>query len=901
MGTTASLVERPTSAPAVSPATALLWAKTGPEDAWHSLGGHLVDAAMTAAKLWDEWMAPRTQAWLAAPFGDEELGRAFLAWLAGCHDLGKASPAFQIQVERLADPLRIAGFNLPAALPNRKLAPHALVSAAIIGALVHDEFGWPVRATTGVAAILGGHHGTFPAEGFRRGPDRRPDLYGWSNDPADLWMVARRELFHLVTRVSGADRLAGIVPALDRSRELALAGYVVLADWIASNESIFPYASTSFLPDYIQTSSQHADGALHAIGWSRWNPDVDHESEWFTKRFGFPQNPIQQAAIDCSTPGLMLIEAPMGVGKTEAALAGVESLAATAGVRGVFIGLPTQATSNSMFTRTMRWLQSLGPGTYVTELAHGKARQVEAYQGLHHAPSCVDCDGDAQATVAAEEWFGGAKRRLLAPFVVGTVDQILLASARVRHVALRQVGLLDKVVVIDEVHAYDAHMSVFLRRGLRWLGAAGVPVVLLTATLPPDTRRRLIEAYVGLPIDIGTVGYPSITTALTDGTVHSTPVPLTTPPTTVQIVRLDEDPASAAGADFVATVMSLTALGANVLVVRNTVRRAQESYSALAGALPAGSVTMLHARFTAVDRLAKEQWLVENFGPGARRPNGHVVVGTQVLEQSLDVDFDALVTDMAPVDLVLQRVGRVWRHAHVTRPNGLSSPLLVLGGVQRQDAQAPNFPRGSSLVYGAHLLLRSAAVFEGRSSVAIPTDIPELISTVYGDTDIVPEAWSPRAAAAAEVWGTGEAARERLADEFAIATPDRLPNLMELCRYGLSGDDDDPAIRRAVRDGAMTVEVVIGEQSDTGIWCGGVDVPLDRRPTAKQVDAALAQTLRVPSWTTLAVLDLDVPAGWASHPWLRNLRAVVLQSGRCRIGKYVFAYSVDMGLEVSDA
>ncbi|MHB1712909.1 MAG: CRISPR-associated helicase Cas3', partial [Acidimicrobiales bacterium] len=731
MGNTASLVERPASALTVSSATALLWAKTGPEDAWHSLGGHLVDATMTAAKLWDEWLAPRTRAWLAVPFsGDERLGRAFLAWLAGCHDLGKASPAFQIQVERLAAPLRTAGFNLPDALPNRAAAPHALVSAAIIGALIHDEFGWPVRATTGVAAILGGHHGTFPAEGFRRDPARRPDLYGWSDDQADLWMVARRELFRLVTRVSGADRLADVAPTLDRSRELALAGYVVLADWIASNETIFPYASSPFLPEYIQTSSRHANGALQAIGWSRWTPDVDHDGEWFAQRFGFSPNPVQRTAIACSTPGLMLIEAPMGVGKTEAALAVVESLAATVGLSGAFIGLPTQATSNQMFTRTMRWLQSLGPGMYVTELAHGKASQVEAYQRLHHTPSCVDCDGDAQATVAAEEWFGGAKRRLLAPFVVGTVDQVLLASAKVRHVALRQVGLLDKAIVIDEVHAYDAHMSVFLRRGLRWLGAAGVPVVLLTATLPPETRRRLIEAYVGLPVDTGTVGYPAITTALTNGAVRSTPVPLTTPPTTVQIARLDEDPVSAAGADFVATVMSLTALGANVLVVRNTVRRAQESYSALAAVLPAGSVTLLHARFTARDRLDKEQWLAGHFGPGANRPTGHVVVGTQVLEQSLDVDFDALVTDVAPVDLVLQRVGRVWRH-RVARPLGLTSPLLVLAGMQRHVDRAPNFPRGSSLVYGAHLLLRSAAIFEGRSQVAIPTDIPELIASVY--------------------------------------------------------------------------------------------------------------------------------------------------------------------------
>ncbi|MHB1712877.1 MAG: hypothetical protein ACYCV7_16020, partial [Acidimicrobiales bacterium] len=151
-------------------------------------------------------------------------------------------------------------------------------------------------------------------------------------------------------------------------------------------------------------------------------------------------------------------------------------------------------------------------------------------------------------------------------------------------------------------------------------------------------------------------------------------------------------------------------------------------------------------------------------------------------------------------------------------------------------------------------------------------------------------------------WRSAEERRERLADEFAIATPDRLPNLLELCRYGLSGEDDDPVVQGAVRDGATTVEVVIGEQSDAGIRCGGIDVPLDQQPTARQVDAALAHTLRVPSWVTPAVLGLEVPNGWASHPWLRSLRAVVLRSGGCRVGKFELTYSVDVGLEViSDA
>lgn len=155
----------------ISPGTAQLWAKTGSGQMWHSLGAHLVDATLVAARLWSDWLSPRSREWLSEPFGgDEERGGAFFSWLAGCHDLGKASPAFQIQVEWLAQPLRDTGFALPRALSNRNKAPHALVSAALVGPLLVEGYGWPIERTCGIASILGGHHGRFPSEGFRSCP-----------------------------------------------------------------------------------------------------------------------------------------------------------------------------------------------------------------------------------------------------------------------------------------------------------------------------------------------------------------------------------------------------------------------------------------------------------------------------------------------------------------------------------------------------------------------------------------------------------------------------------------------------------------------------------------------------------------------------------------------------------
>jgi CRISPR-associated helicase Cas3 len=724
-------------------------------------------------------------------------------------------------------------------------------------------------------------------------------------------MTARRELLTLSAKVSGVETwlvdMAGC--DLHRPRELALSGLIVLADWIASNEALFPYASAAFVDGYVERARHHAGNALSTIGWKRWCPgEADRKVDWFDRRFGFAPNAVQRTAITAASaspaPGLMFIEAPMGVGKTEAALGVVETLASVKGLSGMFVGLPTQATSNQMFARTTRWLENLGPGTFVVELAHGKAHQVEEYRERHETPSCVDCDGDNQAVVTAEEWFGGSKRRLLAPFVVGTVDQVLLSSAKVRHVALRQVGLTDKVVVIDEVHAYDAHMSVFLRRALRWLGASGVPVVLLTATLPPRARQRLAEAYVGGAVELGAIGYPSVTTASTDGVVESQTVALPTAPTKIALSILDEQPGDPSGAQFNATVSSLVEMGANVLVIRNTVDRAQRSYRSLASVLGPGPVTLLHARFLSGHRLSKERWLAQHFGPNGSRLSGQVVVGTQVLEQSLDIDFDALVTDLAPVDLILQRVGRVWRHQGVERPSMLTAPRLILAGMQRNGDSPPEFPSGSRLVYGEHLLLRTAALLEGRSEVELPGSVPALVAQAYGDSNVVPASWTERADVAAIEWAAREREHEATADQFAIPAPDHLPNLLELCRFGIDGDDDDPAVQSAVRDSDASVEVVLGRSGQAnGPLCGNVEVPLQTRPEPAQVQAALSCTLRLPSWITPEALALHIPEGWQHHPWLRRLRVVELtEDGEARIGKHVVRYSEDLGLEVtSDA
>jgi len=894
---------------AISTAAAALWGKTGPDRAWHPLAAHLVDTVSMAQELWVRWVSPATCSWLSESFDhDLEAAGSFFAWLAGCHDLGKASPAFQIQVDWLADAVRAAGFQLPEALANRSKAPHALVSAAGLVPIL-EGYGWRPGSIEAVAAILGGHHGWFPLEGFTLEPRRRPDLYGWSTSEDAPWMVARRELFDLVVHVSEAEELLTRFPELQlgRAREMALTGYVILADWIASNAELFPYLSAPARDDYVSTSRDRATSALATIGWRRHQFLLAGlEKGWFAARFGYSPNSLQRATIELAAlarePSLLLVEAPMGAGKTEAALAAVEVLGARQGLEGVFIGLPTQATSNQMFHRVKTWLERMGPGDFLLQLAHGRANQVSEYRQLAEigAPGCIDVDSEHEGSVVAAAWFAGSKRRLLAPFVVGTVDQALMCAAKVRYVALRQVGLVGKVVVIDEVHAYDAYTSVFLRRALSWLGSAGVPVVLLSATLPPTASVRLAEAYAGRAIDLGAVNYPSVTAVARDGTASSLAVNLDEFATSAQIEWLDEELDDSTCARLCARVFPMAATGANVLVVRNTVGRAQEAYRALAQMSP--SAHLLHSRFTAADRLEKETWLAHHFGPKGERLKGQIVVGTQVLEQSLDIDFDALVTDLAPVDLVLQRLGRVQRHRGVSRPAGFGRAGVIIAGAHRQKGAPPALPRGSVAVYGEHLLLRTVALLDGRTEIALPGDLATLVSSVYGDDDVVPTSWSARAAEAQKAWTAAQHARELRAETFAIAKPDLAENLLELCRIGLGDpDDDDPVVQAAVRDAPESVEVALAcASSRPGYLCfTGIDVPVGTAPDPYQVDAVLSSVVRLPSFLTSAALALEVPVSWREHSWLRRQRVLRLDTtGETGLGHNRVRYTSALGLEV---
>jgi CRISPR-associated endonuclease/helicase Cas3 len=363
-------------------------------------------------------------------------------------------------------------------------------------------------------------------------------------------------------------------------------------------------------------------------------------------------------------PLLVIIETPMASGKTEAALAIADILIRERGAGGIYYALPTQATGDQMFRRVAEFLRS-HPARIDDDvelhLLHSRSDLNPNYADLK--PSALyDSDGNREPAVVASSWFKARKRGLISPCAVGTLDQALMAAMQVRYMFVRLFGLSGKVVIIDEVHAYDIYTSEIPYSLLRWLGALGTPVVLLSATLPAHRRNMLIRAYAPRIQMLPPISYPSVlAVSRDDSAVLAQKVEeidrraLSLTAVTVKYSERFDTTADLLEADL--------AQGGTAACFVNTVDDAQTLYQYLRRNLSFSGDTefiLFHARFPANRRLEIEQRVDRLFGkgpderPNPERPRRAVVVATQVLEQSLDVDFDVMVTDIAPIDFVLQ-------------------------------------------------------------------------------------------------------------------------------------------------------------------------------------------------------------------------------------------------------
>ena len=883
--------------------------KSAPEggDQWLPLWMHLRDTAEMMCLLVQRWLPASVKTELGL---DEDKLSSLAIFLGGVHDIGKASAVFQsrilLQLPEACSRLETV-CELPSHFLHPEKTPHARAGEAILLSL-----GCPV----GLASVVGAHHGK-PQENTLDGyiADQIEDFPAnyWGKGPSSLWRSIWEELYADALQRSGLT--AEKLPDLPLPSLLILTGLLIMADWIASNSFYFPLLSTAEMGE----ESVYPERALRA--WELlqltfpWEGQVRAmRDENFQLRFGFVPNDVQRAVLDTASqmdaPGLLILEAQMGVGKTEAALAAAEIFSAKFGSGGLMFGLPTQATANGIFPRLEAWSRAQSEETvHSIRLAHGMADLNEAYSQLMEGSAATQDEGDGGLLV--HSWFQGNKQALLANFVVGTVDQILLSALRQKHLMLRHLGLAGKVVVVDECHAYDAYMNRYLDRALAWLGRYHVPVILLSATLPARRRSELMEAYLGCPQPDAPWkscrSYPLLT--WTSGAhVEQRRVPDRSRTRTVQIRRVAE-------ADVPELLRIRLRDGGCAGVMVNTVRKAQSIASLLRAHLPEMEIVLFHAQFVQPDRASIESMLLTRIGKKstAEQRDRLIVVGTQVMEQSLDLDFDFLVTELCPMDLLLQRMGRLHRHVRTNRPVSLQKAVCTV-----LDASDDQMDEGSLTVYGEWLLHRTVLLLP--ETVQLPGDIPRLVQDVYGwDTeDCLPE--SAESLRAKQEFELKQKDKEARANAFVILPPRSGRSL-----FGPDTLDDwmhetaavsDTTAQAAVRDGDPSIDVLVMMRGADGAvrflpWQErGAAVAADVPPSREEARRIARQKLRLPAafsrrWRIDGVIrELEevnrrfLPR-WQEAPLLRGELVLLLDENlTASLADTTLRYSRENGLTV---
>lgn len=733
---------------------------------------HLLDVAACAWEIL-ELEPPHTLKLFAQDYGlDVNTARRWVCALAGLHDLGKASPTFQCLWD-MAEKRSLRGARLVPRKQKEKETPHGQITQLFLPGQL-ECLDWTPSAALRIADAVGCHHGRRTDSQFIR---KIVDDDSGGGD----WDVARSVLLEKVLLGVGLDLESAPVPALPNLSAAAfmrLAGLTSFADWVGSSFEV-PY-QVDPLPiqnpaAYFDVARAKAREKLEKIGWTRRKPlqdAVQSPAEMFNYISGFAPRALQTQLAELlptlnAEPTLILVEAPMGEGKTEAGLHAATWLQSKVGHRGLYIALPTMATGNAMYTRFAKFLDQAAKERGIVpdlQLLHGGTLLNEAYQDRIERTKNPKTDPEAleeeRLNVRAESWFSVRKRAGLTEYGVGTVDQALLGVLGVPHQFVRLWGLGNRVVLLDEVHAYDAYTSKLIHALIAWLRALGSSVILMSATLPAGSRRELLNAW-GTHEEGETKTYPRLTVAQSGtASMHHIASSREQTPITVRALGSSVE-------EVAQKALELAVNGGCVAVIVNTVQRAQDVFKAVRanyagrlrtmcqqGAKDDLCAILFHSRYPANAREKREKAVLKYLGPqpyedkdlkvplADYRPRRLILIATQVAEQSLDFDADVMITDLAPIDLVLQRAGRLHRHKdNAARRYAHKIPELWIAGLSEWPTDALEQQKWK-YVYPPYLLYRSWLALRDGQTIQLPGDLDTLVQRVYGEEDwysIAPE------------------------------------------------------------------------------------------------------------------------------------------------------------------
>ncbi|MGQ3674672.1 CRISPR-associated helicase Cas3' [Xanthobacter sp. TB0139] len=674
---------------------------------------HMLDVAAVAFELWPY-----------SPLRDQpQHVRNALLLLIALHDLGKVSRTFRLQIE--------TGRVPPENGRHWQLTYRHLRDQ---DALLAQLCGGSQTVRTLLYGAVSGHHGSPVAVLGGDALRRQGKGIGAEGQAAAIWIIEA-----LATHFAPLS-LEGLTEDAARRLSWLLSGLTVEADWIGSNAIWFPFSpSVDDLIGYWKVARSQAAFAVQQAGLGLSRPAI-LRAEDLT---GGSLRPMQQVVADIALPEgpiLALIEDATGAGKTEAALILSSRLMQAGKARGVYFALPSMASSEAMFMRMRPQMSRLFEGRPSLSLSHGR-------RGLSTAFSEVRGNWNSSGEEVISEdscapWLADDRRlSLLAEIGVGTIDQALMAILPTRFNTLRQAALSGQVLIVDEAHDYDPYMERELRALLEFHGAFGGSAILMTATLPQDMRASYVAAWqegrkrAGAPCVTEVAlpsSYPALTVMGQTGAARAVdPVPQTC--RRVEIVRLGQIDAA------LQVLAEGVKAGAACVWVRNAVDDAHAAVEALHSAgIPA---QLLHARFAMADRQRIEEQMMARFGKNGQGRSGAVLVATQVVQASLDLDFDLMVSDLAPMGDLIQRAGRLWRHERAVRP--VPGPRLHLltpdPDVVRDERWIFDLQPSGGWIYPSDVLWRTARALLREGAILAPTKLRALIAEVYEGHLPVPE------------------------------------------------------------------------------------------------------------------------------------------------------------------
>ncbi|WP_319783970.1 CRISPR-associated helicase Cas3' [Oceanisphaera sp. IT1-181] len=683
------------------------------------------------------------------------------------HDLGKFASAFQ----------RLANFPdspLSRHQPRKKYDSrearhdrlgyffwlHASRGKRLTGTdlgLMQTEIGQPSRALDGLNCLLDvvfGHHG-YPIN-WGSQPKMMKDYcheedqvaaYAFMTDCATLLEVTWPE-----AQMADKDWVIRL-----RQVSWHLSGLAILSDWIGSDTDYFTYhAGGLTLAEYWPQAKEKAQRALAA---AELNKPIQVQPFLSVKEhFGFSPTPLQAWAESVPlTPGpqLFILEDVTGAGKTEAALALTHRLLQQGDADGFYFGLPTMATSNAMFARVADHYQQMltvdGSRPSIV-LAHGARDMNERFREALSPKEKTDsayASGDETASLYCNQWLADSRKKaLLASVGVGTIDQALMAVLPRKHQPLRLLGLHRKILIFDEVHAADSFMFELLDDLLKVHLRQGGSVILLTATLAQNQRQRLCRVWqeaagqevIQLPEKMD---FPLATKVSFDRGLEEIPLA-----SRAAVSRQLEVAFVHAEQDCVTRILAAYERGECVVWIRNSVDDAIAAYQLLAEQLGStAKLTLFHSRFTLQDRKAIEDKVLAIFGKssGQAERAGQILISTQVFQESLDADADLMISDLCPIDDLIQRAGRLHRHIRDRAGNRIDTeqdqrpaPLLLIHAPVWQDEPSENWL--SDHLLNTEYVYRSPGrlwlgmqVLRQLGAIRMPAEARTLIEAVYGE------------------------------------------------------------------------------------------------------------------------------------------------------------------------